>query len=158
MDEDVDNEMHDLDTEFFGNDELEYNSCSVANASNILVPAANIPSSSSGSPSFNCSTHSKKSSATWRWKNTDKPSEKVQCELTANILLRFSSINRLPSIEHYWSTDQCIGNQGLRDVMTETIFKEILHNIYFSDNDTADSNDEGNEVRPLLQTKVLMST
>ena len=42
--------------------------------------------------------------------------------------------------------------------MTETIFKEILHNIYFSDNDTADSNDEGNEVRPLLQTKVLMST
>ena len=52
--------MHDLDTEFFGNDELEYNSCSVANASNILVPAANIPSSSSGSPSFNCSTHSKK--------------------------------------------------------------------------------------------------
>ena len=50
------------------------------------------------------------------------------------------SINKLPLIEHYWSTDICIGNQGLRDVMTKSRFKEILRNIHFSDNDTADSN------------------
>ena len=53
--EDVDNEMNDSDTEFFGNDELDYNSGSVANASDILVPAANVHSSSSRRPSFNCS-------------------------------------------------------------------------------------------------------
>ena len=181
LDEDIENEINDSDMEFFGNDELDYNSGSVANASDILVPAANVNSSSSRSPS-------------WRWTSTYKPSEKVQCELTANIILHFSidprpfdvfqkaidlyklisyilyqtnlyasqngcnfvtndakmksflgmnsmSINKLPLIEHYWSTDKCIGNQGLRDVMTKSRFKEILRNIHFSDNDTADSND-----------------
>ena len=53
LDEDVDNEMNDSDKEFFGNDELDYNSDSVANVSDILVPPANAHSSSSGNPSFN---------------------------------------------------------------------------------------------------------
>ena len=61
LDEDVDNEINDSDKEFFVNDELDYKSGSVANASDILVSAANVPSPSSGSPSFNCSAHSKKS-------------------------------------------------------------------------------------------------
>ena len=52
------------------------------------------------------------------------------------------SINKLPSVEHYWSTDNCIGNQGLRNVMTKPRFKEILCNIHFSDNDAADSSDK----------------
>ena len=60
------------------------------------------------------------------------------------------TINNLPSIEHYWSTDKYIGNQGLRNVMTKSKFKEILCNMHFSDNDTADSNDKGNKVRPLI--------
>ena len=60
------------------------------------------------------------------------------------------SINKLPSVEHCWSTDNTIGNQGLRDVMTKSRFKELLHNIYFSDNDTADSNDKGNKFRRLV--------
>ena len=66
FDEDIDNEMNDSDTDFFGNDEVDYNSGSVANASDILVPAANVHSSSSGNPSFNFSAYSKKNSATWR--------------------------------------------------------------------------------------------
>ena len=60
------------------------------------------------------------------------------------------SFNKLPLIEHCWSTDNYIGNQGLGDVMTKSRFKEILHNIHFSDNDTADSNNNGNIVRPLI--------
>ena len=36
LDKDVDNEMNDSDAEFFGNDELDYNAGSVANASDIL--------------------------------------------------------------------------------------------------------------------------
>ena len=39
-----------------------------------------------------------KKSAIWRWKSTDKASEKVQCELTTNILLLFSSDPRLPDV------------------------------------------------------------
>ena len=66
FDEDIDNEMNDSDMEFFGNDEVDYNSGSVANASDILVPAANVHISSSGNPSFNCSAHSKTKSVTWR--------------------------------------------------------------------------------------------
>ena len=66
LDEEVDNELHNSDKKFFGNDEVDYNSGSVANASDILVPAANVHSSSSGNPFFNCSAHSKKNSATWR--------------------------------------------------------------------------------------------
>ena len=50
--------MNDSDMEYFGNDEVDYNSGSVANASEILVPAANVHSSPSGNASFKCSTHS----------------------------------------------------------------------------------------------------
>ena len=188
----------------FGNDQVDYNSGSVANASGILVPGPNVHSLSSGNPCFNCSTYSEKKSAIWRWKSTNKPSEKVQCELTTNILIHFSSdprsfdvfekaidfnklishiagqinlyasqngrnfitndaemkallgmnsimsINKLPSIEHYWSTENYIGNQEIRDVMTKSRFKEILCNIHFSDNGMADSNDKHNIVRPLI--------
>ena len=45
LDEDVDNKMNDSDEKFFGNDEGDYNSGSVANACDILVPAANVHSS-----------------------------------------------------------------------------------------------------------------
>ena len=53
--------MNDFGTKFFGNDEVDYNSGSAANASHIMASAANVHSSSSGNPSFNCSAHSKKS-------------------------------------------------------------------------------------------------
>ena len=60
LDEDVDNKMNGSDEEFFRNDEVDYNSGSVANACGILVPAASFYSSSSASPFFNCSARSKK--------------------------------------------------------------------------------------------------
>ena len=58
LDEDVDNERNDSNTEFFGNGELGCNSGFVANAPDILIPAANVHSSSSISPPFNCLAHS----------------------------------------------------------------------------------------------------
>ena len=82
--------MHDSDTELFGKDEPDYNSGSVTNASDILVPATNVHSTLFESTSFNSSAHLRKNSATWRWKRTEKPSGKVKCELTANILLHIS--------------------------------------------------------------------
>lgn len=56
------------------------------------------------------------------------------------------NVNKLPTIEHYWCNENYIGN---RSVMTKSRFKEILHNTHFSDNDTPDSNNKGNKVRPL---------
>ena len=38
--------------------------------------------------------------------------------------------------------------------MTKSNFKEILLKIHFSDTDTADSNDEGNKVRPLIDQSI----
>ena len=43
-------------------------------------------------------------------------------------------ISKLPLIEHYWSTGNYIGNQGLTDSVTKLRFKEILCNIHVSDN------------------------
>ena len=60
LDEDVDNKMNVSDAEFSENNEVDYNSCSVANAFDIMVPAANLHRSWSGNSSFNCSAHSKK--------------------------------------------------------------------------------------------------
>ena len=60
------------------------------------------------------------------------------------------SINKLPTMEHYWSTDRFIGNQALRDVMTKSRLKKILQNIHFLNNDTAGKVDKGNKVRPLI--------
>ena len=82
LNEDVNNETNDSDTEFVGNEEVDYNSGSVANASDILVVAANVHSLSSGNPSLNCSAHSKNKSAIWRWKRINNPSKKAQCKQT----------------------------------------------------------------------------
>ena len=60
------------------------------------------------------------------------------------------SFNKLPSIDHYWSTESYISNQGPRHVNTKSGLKELLYNIHLCDNDTADSNDKGDKVRPLI--------
>ena len=56
--------MNDSDTEVFGKDELDHNSSSVTNASDILVPPTNVHSTLFESPSFNSSANLKKNSAT----------------------------------------------------------------------------------------------
>ena len=44
-------------------------------------------------------------------------------------------INKLPSLEAYWSTDKCIRNEKIQNVMTRTRFQSILQNLHFSNND-----------------------
>ena len=92
LDEDVDNEMNGIDSEF-GNYEVDCNTGSVANASDILVPYILL----------NFKVHHLdtlplivqpilKKWGICRCKSTEKPSEKVQCELTAKILHIFLMI------------------------------------------------------------------
>ena len=48
-------------------------------------------------------------------------------------LLRISfamGINNLP-LEDYWSTDKCIRNEKIENLMTRTRFLSILQNIHF---------------------------
>ena len=42
--------------------------------------------------------------------------------------------NKLPTIASYWEWMQCIGKRGIRNAMTRTSFKDILQNLYFSNN------------------------
>ena len=37
-------------------------------------------------------------------------------------------IKKLPSLEDYWSTDKCIGNEKIQNVMTRTRFQSVLQN------------------------------
>ena len=39
------------------------------------------------------------------------------------------SVNKPPTIHHYWGSDDYVGNEGIGNVMTRECFKEILQNI-----------------------------
>ena len=41
------------------------------------------------------------------------------------------SINKLSTIEHYWSTNAFIGNHGIGGIITRCRGKEILRNLHF---------------------------
>ena len=43
-------------------------------------------------------------------------------------------VNKLLTIHHYWESDDYVGNEGIRNVMTREHFKEVLQNIHFADN------------------------
>ena len=203
LDEDLENEMNDSDTEFFVEEDIDLRLEGATGGSNILIPTANIHKVSAADNNES-RTGSKKETTDWKWTRVIKPSRKMECKLQKHVLLQFNidptpydvyekaidlnklvahivsetniyatqkgrnfvtndaemkaflgmnsimSINKLPTMEQYWSTDRFIGNQALRDVMTKSRFKEILQNIHFSNNDTVDKVDKGNKVRPLI--------
>ena len=60
-------------------------------------------------------------------------------------------VNKLPTIHHYWESDDYVGNKGIRNVMTREGFKEILQNIHFADNSKSNKeSDKGCKIRPLI--------
>ena len=68
--------------------------------------------------------------------------------LGTNIIM---GINKLPSLENYWSTDKCIGNEKIQNVMTRTRFQSILQNFHFSNNDNDDKTDKSYKIRPAIK-------
>ena len=52
-------------------------------------------------------------------------------------------VNKLPTIHRYWESDDYVGNEGIRNVMTRERFKESLQNIHFVDD--RKSNKESNK-------------
>ena len=60
-------------------------------------------------------------------------------------------INKLPSSEQYWSTDKCIGNEKIQNVMTRARFQSILQNLHFSNNDNGNKADKSYKIRLLIE-------
>ena len=60
-------------------------------------------------------------------------------------------INKLLSLEDYWSTNKCIGNEKIQNVMTRTRFQFILRNFHFSNNDNDIETCKSNKIRPVIE-------
>lgn len=66
------------------------------------------------------------------------------------------AIHRLPSIDHYWSTDPALRVEVIAKVMTVKRFKKILENIHLNDNEnqatrTEPTYDKLFKLRPLIE-------
>ena len=86
--------------------------------------------------------------ATQKGRNFETNEEEMMAFLGVNFIM---AINKLPSIEDYWSTDQYIGNQNIQKVMTRTRFQTILQNMHFSDNDKDDKTDKSFKIRAIIE-------
>ena len=52
------------------------------------------------------------------------------------------SISKLPNVKFYWSVDSYLSNDGMINTMTRNRFMNILQNLHFTDNQTADKSDK----------------
>ena len=61
------------------------------------------------------------------------------------------AINKLPSLEDYLSTDKCIRNEKIQNVMTKTRFQSNLQNLHISNNDSYDKTEKSYKIRPGME-------
>ena len=67
----------------------------------------------------------------------------MEDEMKAFLGINFiMGINKLPYLEDYWSTDKCLGNEKIQNVMTRKRFQPILQNLHFYNNDKDDKTDK----------------
>ena len=86
--------------------------------------------------------------ATRKGRNFETTEDEMKAFLGINFIM---GINKLPSLEDYWSTDKCIGNKKIQNVMTRTRFQSILKNLHFSSNDNDDKADKWHKIRPVIK-------
>ena len=77
--------------------------------------------------------------ATQKGSNFETTEDEMKAFLGINFIM---DINKLPSLEDYLSTDKCIGNEKIQNVMTRARFQFILHYLHFSNNDNDDKIDK----------------
>ena len=73
--------------------------------------------------------------------------EKIRAFLGINYIM---SISKLPNLKCYWSVDSYLSNDGVRNTMTRNRFVNILRNLHFSDNETADKSDKAYKMRNVI--------
>ena len=62
----------------------------------------------------------------------------------------FMAINDLPSTYLYWDCSEFIGNEGIRNTIARTRFKEILQNLHFADNTQENNSEKAFKIRPII--------
>ena len=55
--------------------------------------------------------------------------------------LRYMLISKLPNVKCYWSVDNYVSNDGVRNAMTRNRFN-FLRNLHFTDNQKVDKSDK----------------
>ena len=78
--------------------------------------------------------------------------ETTESEMKASLGINFiMGINKLSFLEDYWSTDKCIRNEKIQNVMTRTRFQPILQNLHFSNNDNNDKTYKSYKIRRAIE-------
>ena len=86
--------------------------------------------------------------ATQKGRNFETKEDEMKAFLGINFIM---DINKLPSLEGYWLTDNCIGNEKIQNVMTRTRFQSILQNPHFSNHYNYDKTDKLRKIRPVIE-------
>ena len=73
--------------------------------------------------------------------------EEIRAFLGINYIM---SISKLPNVKCYWSVDSYLSNHGVRKAMTRNRFMNILQNLHFTDNQTADKSDKAYKMRIVI--------
>ena len=60
------------------------------------------------------------------------------------------SISKLPNVKCYWSVDSYLSNDDVRNAMARSCFMNILQNLRFTDNQTADEFDKAYKMRIVI--------
>ena len=60
------------------------------------------------------------------------------------------SISKLPNLKCYWSVDSYLSNNGVRNTMTRIPFVNILQNLHFNGDETADKSDKAYKIRNVI--------
>ena len=60
-------------------------------------------------------------------------------------------INKLSCLKDYWSTDKCVRNKKIQNVIIRTWFQSILQNLHFSNNDNKHKTDKLYKICPVIE-------
>ena len=78
--------------------------------------------------------------------------ETIEDEMKAFLGINFiMNVSKLPSLEDYWSTGKCIGNEKIQNVITSTRFQSYLQNLHFSNNENEDKVDKSYKIRLITE-------
>ena len=78
--------------------------------------------------------------------------ETMEDEMKAFLGINFIlGINKLQSLEDYWSTDKCIGHEKIQNIMKRAEFQFILQNLVFSNNDNDNKTYKSYKIRPVIE-------
>ena len=53
------------------------------------------------------------------------------------------AVNQLPNLSMYCDCDHFVGNNGIQNIYTGSLYQEILQNLHFADNSKQNQTDKG---------------